>query len=175
MKTVFNLLVLSIVFYSVTIMSQTELKQGSTAPGFTLQDAYGNEYTLSSYLGKSPVVIYFYPKAGTAGCTKQACGIRDDKDKYEKNNIRVFGISTDSKEEIKKFIDDYDLNFPLLSDADKTVSKKYGVLSTKGFAKRVSFVIDKEGKIAGILEVKDIESHSDYIFNAAMKLNNAEN
>ncbi|MDO8549741.1 MAG: redoxin domain-containing protein, partial [Ignavibacteria bacterium] len=81
------------------------------------------------------------------------------------------GISTDTKEEIKKFIDDYNLNFPLLSDADKTVTEEYGVLKENGLAKRVTFIVDMEGKIADILEVKDIDSHSDYVFNAAVKLN----
>lgn len=148
-----------------------QLTEGSKAPDFTLQDAFGNEYTLSSSFGKSPVVIYFYPKAGTSGCTKQACGIRDNWNKFKKNNIKVFGISTDTKNEIEEFVNDYKLNFPLLSDADKKVSESYGVLKDNGSDKRVTFIIDKEGKISKILEVKDIDSHADYVFNAASKLN----
>lgn len=174
MRTGFKLVIILIIVFAINILSQTKLSEGSPAPDFTLQDAFNKEYILSSFFGKSPVVIFFYPKAGTSGCTKQACAIRDDKDKFEKNNIKVFGISTDTKEEIKKFIDDYELNFPLLSDADKIVSKEYGVLREKGSAKRVSFVIDMEGRIAEILEVKDIESHSDFVFNVASKLNKVE-
>jgi len=171
MKTGIKTLLLFVMIFAVTSFSQTKLTEGSQAPEFTLQDAFGNEYTLSSYFGKSPVVVYFYPAAGTSGCTKQACAIRDDWNKFEENGIKVFGISTDTKEEIKKFIDDYNLNFPLLSDADKKVTEEYGVLKENGLAKRVTFIVDMEGKIADILEVKDINSHSDYVFNAAVKLN----
>jgi len=146
------------------------LKEGSKAPDFKLQDAYGKEYTLAQFKGKSPVVIYFYPQANTSGCTKQACGIRDDWSKFEKNNIMVFGISTDDKEAIKKFIDDYHLNFPLLSDESKEVSKKYGVLKDDGRDKRYTFIVDKNGNIAKVMEVKDIASHSQEVFNTASKL-----
>jgi peroxiredoxin Q/BCP len=149
---------------------QDKLKEGTKAPDFTLEDAYGKEYTLSSYKDVSPVVVYFYPKANTSGCTKQACGIRDNWSKFEKNNIKVLGISTDPKEDIKEFIDDYNLNFPLLSDADKKVTTAYGVLSENGNAKRITFIVDKKGIINEIIEVKDIDSHSDYVFNSAMKL-----
>ena len=160
-----------LIFFAVFSFPQAEkLEKGSKAPDFTLEDAYGKEYTLSSYKGVSPVVVYFYPKANTSGCTKQACGIRDNWSKFEKNNIKVLGISTDSKEEIKKFIDNYDLNFPLLSDADKKVTSAYGVLSDNGNAKRFTFIVDKKGIIKDILEVKDIASHADYVFDFAMKL-----
>ncbi|HVO73854.1 MAG TPA: peroxiredoxin [Ignavibacteriaceae bacterium] len=150
--------------------SETVLKEGSKAPDFTLLDAYGKKYSLSEYKGKSPVVIYFYPMAGTSGCTKEACGIRDDWSKFEKNNIKVFGISTDDKPAIKKFIDDYSLNFPLLSDENKEVSKKYGVLKDDGRDKRFTFIVDKNGKIVKVMEVKDIASHSQDVFNTASKL-----
>src|SRR5690606_7841239 len=147
MKTSF--MILLFVFISSVSFSQIEI--GNKAPDFSLEDAYGKEFTLSSYMGKTPVVIYFYPKAGTSGCTKQACDIRDDWDKFEDNNITVLGISTDSKDDIKKFIDDYNLNFPLLSDNDKNVSRDYGVLKENGYAKRVTFIVDMDGNIADIL------------------------
>jgi peroxiredoxin Q/BCP len=169
MKSVIMLSV--IIVFSIMILPQAEkLKEGAKAPDFTLEDAYGEEYTLSSFKDVSPVVVYFYPKANTSGCTKQACGIRDNWSKFEKNNIKVLGISTDSKEEIKEFIDDYNLNFPLLSDLNKKVTSAYGILSENGNAKRVTFIVDKKGIIKEILEVKDIDSHSDYVFNSAMKL-----
>jgi len=151
--------------------NKTALKEGMDAPDFTLEDAYGKTYVLSSYEGKTPVVVYFYPQANTSGCTKQACGIRDDWSKFQKNNIQVLGISVDSKEEIRKFIDDYNLNFPLLSDTNKKVSEDYGVLKENGKDKRVTFIIDKKGKIAKILNVTDIDSHAEEVFNTASKLN----
>lgn len=165
-----NKLLLMLFILSIQCFSQTGLNIGMKAPDFTLEDAFGNEFTLSSYLEKSPIVIYFYPKAGTSGCTKQACAIRDDYNKFEENNIKVIGISTDSKEEIKKFIDDHSLNFPLLSDNYKMVSEIYDVLRESGLANRVTFIIDMEGNISEIIEVKDIDSHSDYVFNSAVKL-----
>jgi len=170
MKTVIKVLFFSLIILQVYSFPQVKLNKGDKAPDFLLQDAFGNEYTLLSFFEISPVVVYFYPAAGTSGCTKQACAIRDDWNKFEENNIKVFGISTDTKEDIKKFIDDYNLNFPLLSDADKKVTKEYGVLKENGLAKRVTFIIDMEGNIADILEVKDINSHADYVFNAAVKL-----
>jgi thioredoxin-dependent peroxiredoxin len=158
---------------SVVTMAQENigLKIGDKAPDFTLKDAYGKSYTLSDYQGKSPVVVYFYPKAGTAGCTKEACAIRDDKDKFKKNNIEVFGVSVDPQEDIMKFVNDYSLNFPLLSDSAKTVSKDYGVLMNNGMDKRVTFIVDKKGNIADIINVTDIASHSQQVFDDAKKLN----
>jgi peroxiredoxin Q/BCP len=158
------------VFSIISFTQNEKLKEGAKAPDFKLQDANGKEYSLSSYKDVSPVVVYFYPAANSSGCTKQACGIRDNRSKFEKNNIKVLGISTDQKAEIKKFIDNYSLNFPLLSDSDKKVTSAYGVLSENGNAKRVTFIIDKKGIIKEIIEVKDIDSHSDYVFNSAMKL-----
>ncbi|MCS7052107.1 MAG: peroxiredoxin [Ignavibacterium sp.] len=146
------------------------IKEGELAPDFTLQDENSKSYTLSEFRGKSPVVIFFYPKAGTPGCTKQACGIRDNYDKFQKNGIVVFGISVDSKEAQKKFKDENNLNFPLLSDQDKKVSKAYDVLNNFGISSRVSFVIDKEGKIAHILRDINISQHADQVFELAMKL-----
>lgn len=140
------------------------------APDFTLQDADGNSYTLSSYRGVSPVVIYFYPKAGTPGCTKQACGIRDSWLKFSENGIVVLGISVDSKDDIKEFILENNLNFPLLSDSNKEVSKAYGVLNNLGLANRITFIVDKEGKIAQIIREVDVQKHADQVFDIAMKL-----
>ena len=146
------------------------LNLGNSAPDFTLEDAYGSKYTLSDYNGKNPVVVYFYPKANTPGCTTEACGIRDSWNKFEENNITVFGISVDSKESIKKFIDDHSLNFPLLSDESKEVSKKYGVLNNLGLDSRITFIIDKNGKISDIIRDVDVSTHADTVFEKAIKL-----
>ncbi len=146
------------------------LKEKDFAPDFTLQDSDGNTYTLSSYRGVSPVVIYFYPKAGTPGCTKQACGIRDNWSKFSENGIVVLGISVDSREDIKEFILDNNLNFPLLSDETKEVSKNYEVLNNLGLANRITFVVDKEGRIAKIIRDVDVQNHADQVYEIAMKL-----
>ena len=158
------------IIYVIFAQTDMKLKAGDKAPDFTLQDAFGKSYKLSSYKGKSPVIVYFYPKAGTSGCTKEACGIRDDWSKFKQNNIPVLGISTDDKPAIKKFIDDYKLNFPLLSDADKKVSKEYGVVGMLGYDKRVTFIIDKNSKIADVMEVKDIANHSKTVLEKAIAL-----
>lgn len=159
-----------LLIFSSNTFSQTMPEVGTKAPDFTLQNASGNSYTLSDFIGKSPVVIYFYPQAGTSGCTKQACGIRDNWSKFEKSKIIVLGISVDSKEAIQKFIDDYHLNFPLLSDVDKKVSKKYGVVKNDGRDKRVTFIVDMNGMISQIINVTNIASHSELVYEAASTL-----
>lgn len=145
------------------------LKINDPAPDFTLQDAYGNEYTLSSYRGVSPVVVYFYPKAGTSGCTTQACGIRDEYDKFENNNIVVLGVSVDPPAALKEFETKYELNFPLLSDQQKAAAKKYGVLNDLGLTSRITFIIDKEGKIVEIMRDVDVDTHADQVYKIASK------
>jgi thioredoxin-dependent peroxiredoxin len=175
MRNVF-LIFTAILFISIGFARQNSnsdgktLTEGMKAPDFTLQDAYGKSYTLSSYKGKAPVIVYFYPKANTAGCTKQACGIRDEWSKFEKNNIKVFGISTDSKDDIMDFIKNNNLNFPLLSDKSQKVSKDYGVLNDNGMDKRVTFIVDKKGKISKVVTVTDIEKHANEVFELALKL-----
>jgi len=146
------------------------LSVGNSAPDFTLQDSDGNNFSLSNYKEKNPVIIYFYPKANTPGCTKQACGIRDSFRKFKENNIIVFGISVDSKESIKEFINDNNLNFPLLSDEKKEVSKAYGVLNNIGLDSRITFIVDKQGNIVNILRDVDVETHADDVFNIVVKL-----
>lgn len=151
-------------------IKKVNLKEGMKAPNFSLLDQNGKKIKLSSYNGKSVVVLYFYPKAGTAGCTKQACGIRDDINLFEQNNITVLGISTDTRNEIKRFVKENNLNFPLLSDASKEVTAKYGVLREDGKAKRVTFIIDKKGVIVNILQVTDVLKHAEDVFKIASKL-----
>lgn len=145
------------------------LVEGETAPDFTLENYEGEEFTLSDYQGQ-PVVVYFYPKAGTPGCTEEACGIRDNYSKFMEENIKVFGVSVDSKEELKDFKEENNLNFTLLSDADKTVSEKYGVLNNIGFSNRITFVINREGKIAHIMRDVDVSTHANEIYEIASKL-----
>lgn len=170
MNRIIKISLIAVILFQVNFIAQDKPAVGEKAPDFTLQDAFGNEHTLSDFTGKSPVVIYFYPKAGTSGCTAQACAIRDDWSKFKENNIKVFGISTDDKEAIKKFVDDYSLNFPLLSDINKNVSKDYGVLRDNGMSERMTFIIDLDGNIADMFAVEDINSHSEYVFDSSLKL-----
>ncbi len=165
-------LVVLIFFLCTNLFAQpsSTLKEGMKAPNFILLDVKGKTYKLSSFKSKFPVVIYFYPKAGTSGCTKQACGIRDNIQMFKEKNIIVLGVSVDSKDEISKFVSEHELNFPLLSDRSKIVSKKYGVLRDDGKAKRVTFIIDKNGIIARIIDVTDIDQHAKEVFDIASKL-----
>ena len=146
------------------------LTVGDKAPEFTLSDHENATHTISEYKDKSPVVIYFYPKANTSGCTKQACGIRDTYKTFESKEIVVLGISVDTKEDIEEFVNDYNLNFPLLSDLNKEVSAMYGVLNNIGMSSRITFIIDKNGNIANIIRDVDVENHAAQVFELASKL-----
>lgn len=171
MKIYFLVMIIGYSFISLALFIKGEkLKMGDFAPDFKLPDSKGNYYSLSDYKGKKPVVVYFYPKADTPGCTKQACGIRDEWSEFEKNGIQVLGISVDTQESLRKFESKYNLNFPLLSDENKEVCKTYGVLNNFGFANRVTFIIDKEGKIAHIIEKVNLETHAKEVLDIATKL-----
>ena len=171
MKKLFILIIVTLAFVtSPSIHAQDKLKVGDKAPNFTLQDVHGKKYTLNLLYKNSPVVVYFYPKAGTPGCTTEACGIRDDWSKFKKNNILVLGVSVDGPKAIEEFINNNHLNFPLLSDANKKVSKEYGVLMDNGMDRRVTFIVDKSGKIKDIIDVKDIPGHAKKVFEIAYKL-----
>lgn len=173
MKRKFIVNLLTILFFAIIITScggnAENLTENDLAPDFTLSDAFGKSFTLSELRG-DPVVLYFYPKANTPGCTKQACEIRDAWTKFQENDIIVLGISVDSKGSIAEFIEDHNLNFPLLSDENKEVSKTYGVLNNLGLSNRITFIIDKDGAIAKIIRDVDIENHADDIFTYASAL-----
>ena len=156
------LLILSIIT-GASIASNNELKIGDQAPDFTLLDQYAIEQTLSAYIGKN-IVVYFYPKDDTPGCTKEACSIRDNFALFEENDITVFGISYDSPKSHKKFAEKYNLPFTLLSDSDKSVAKSY---NSNGFlmAKRNTFLINKYGKIFKIYKSVDVTEHTKNILN----------
>ncbi|MDP2364076.1 MAG: peroxiredoxin [Ignavibacteria bacterium] len=174
MKLIIRLFMLLIMLSFLTFHAcggnAENLSVGNPAPDFTLQDGYVNNFTLSDYRGINPVIIYFYPKANTPGCTKQACGIRDAFSRFKENKIIVLGISVDSKESIKEFINDHNLNFPLLSDENKDVSKAYGVLNNIGLDSRITFIVDKNGNIASILRDVDVETHADDVYKIAFNL-----
>ncbi len=132
--------------------------KGSTAPDFTLQDQEGTSHTLSDYASKW-VLLYFYPKDDTPGCTAEACSIRDSWEAFKKAGVVVLGVSTDSVKSHKKFVQKYELPFTLLADDEKKVVALYGVWGKKKFmgreymgTNRSSFLIDPSGKIATVFE-----------------------
>ncbi len=142
------------------------LKLGSPAPDFSLLDQNNKPHSLSDYKGKL-VLLYFYPKDDTPGCTKQACSIRDAFPNFAKEKITVLGISTDSVKSHKKFEEKYKLPFTLLADEDKKVVKEYGVWGKKKFwgreydgTLRTSFLISPKGVIVKIYEDVEPETHA---------------
>ncbi len=142
---------------------------GTTAPDFTLLDQDGVSHTLSAHRG-SRVLLYFYPKDDTPGCTKQACMLRDAMPSLSALDAVVFGISADSVKSHKKFAEKYGLPFTLLSDEDHVVSERYGVWGTKRMMgreyqgiKRTSFLIDRNGVIKKVYENVKPELHADQV------------
>jgi peroxiredoxin Q/BCP len=142
-------------------------KIGNLAPAFTLPDQDGKEHSLKDYRGQI-VLVYFYPKALTPGCTVQACSLRDSKAALAKRKIKVFGISPDLPKLLTKFTEKEKLNFSLLSDADHSVADKYGVWGPKQFMgrtydgiHRMSFIIDADGKLRHIMEKVNTKTHHD--------------
>jgi peroxiredoxin Q/BCP len=135
---------------------------GQPAPAFKLQDQEGKWRSLSDYQGKW-VALYFYPKDDTPGCTKQACAFRDNVFAFDKEGAVILGISVDDVESHKKFAEKHGLPFTLLADADKTVAKEYGVLKNYGVvevARRDTFLIDPQGRVAKHYESVDPEANS---------------
>ena len=138
---------------------------GSKAPTFKLPSSTGETIDLKDYRGKK-VVLYFYPRADTPGCTKEACGFRDAIAGYKKLGVPVFGISPDPIADVKKFSDKFKLNFPLLADEDHSVTEKYGVWQEKSMygkkymgAARTTFIIGEDGKIEHVFEKVKPEGH----------------
>jgi peroxiredoxin Q/BCP len=137
------------------------LSVGDKAPDFSLRDQDGNLRTLSEFKG-SCVVLYFYPKDNTPGCTKEACSLRDNFNAFKDNNTVIIGVSYDSPKSHKAFLDKYHLPFILLSDSDKSVAKKYGAKNAwfLPVPRRMTFVIDKNGIICAILPKVDVSTHA---------------
>ena len=151
------------------------LKVGDQAPDFSVKDQSGNEIKLSDYAGKR-VVIYFYPKDNTPGCTAQACNIRDNYSDLEKEGIVILGVSADSEASHQKFIDKFDLPFALLADVDKKMLNDYGVWGEKKFMGRVydgihrtTFIMDESHAIVGIIEKPKTKDHSREILEVYAK------
>src|ERR1700722_3525241 len=133
---------------------------GDKAPRVEGKDQDGKEWKLSDDIGKKAVLLYFYPKDNTPGCTKEACGLRDRMSDLKKDNVKVIGVSFDSSASHQKFIADQSLNFPLMADTDGAIADAYGVRMTgKNNAPRVSFLIGKDGKIINITDNPKADVH----------------
>ncbi|MCX8028946.1 MAG: thioredoxin-dependent thiol peroxidase [Brevinematales bacterium] len=138
------------------------LAVGVLAPDFIGITDEGKQVKLSDYRGKY-VVLYFYPKNDTPGCTKQACNLRDNMETLASNDVVVIGVSTDSEESHRKFKKKYNLNFTLIADKDKKISSMYGVLGFAGMASRVTFLIDRDGKILYIWDKVNVSKHAEEV------------
>ena len=141
---------------------------GNKAPAFSLQDQSGNKVSLKDFKGKQNVVLYFYPKAMTPGCTVQACGLRDSSKQLAELETVALGISPDPVARLKKFAEKENLNFTLLADEDHGITEKYGVWGLKKFMGREfmgvirsTFIIDKQGRVAHIMNKVKTKSHHD--------------
>jgi len=151
---------LASLFLSTALAFADAPKTGDAAPSFEGKDQDGKTIKLSDFAGKKLVLLYFYPKDFTGGCTKEACGFRDRVGELANNNVEVIGVSFDSAESHQKFIAEYKLNFPLIADTDGKVADTYGVrMGFKPMAKRVSFLIGTDGKIIHVTDTGDPEIH----------------
>ncbi|BAY96866.1 alkyl hydroperoxide reductase/ thiol specific antioxidant/ Mal allergen [Tolypothrix tenuis PCC 7101] len=140
------------------------LAVGTDAPKFTAKDTNGNTVSLSDFAGKT-VVLYFYPKDDTPGCTKQACSFRDAQSNYQGKDIVVLGVSADDEASHQAFTAKYNLNFPLLADTDHSLIKAYDV-DGGGYAKRVTYVIDPSGKITHVDATVNTATHASDVLAA---------
>ncbi len=147
----------------------SNLQVGDVAPAFTSKDQHGNPVSLSDFKGKK-VILYFYPKDDTPGCTKEACNFRDNHADLKKKGYEVLGVSVDSAKKHQKFIDKYELPFTLVSDEEKQVVEAYGVWGKKKFmgreymgTNRVTFVINEKGIIENIIDKVDNENATSQI------------
>lgn len=149
----------------------TTLKAGDIAPQFSLPDQDGEPVNLTDFQGQK-VLIYFYPKAMTPGCTVQACGLRDNMDDLKNYGVEVLGISTDKPEKLSRFVEKELLNFTLLADEDHQVAAKFGVWGEKSFMgktydgiHRISFLIDAEGKVEKVFDNFKTSNHHDIVLS----------
>lgn len=148
------------------------LKEGDEAPEFTTKNQNGDDVSLADLRGKR-VVLYFYPKDDTPGCTKEACSLRDSFEVFEEKKIKIFGVSIDDEKSHQKFIAKYNLPFDLLADTDKTLVNDYGVWGEKNMygkkymgINRTTFLIDEDGKIAKIFKKVKVDEHAGEVLKA---------
>ena len=148
------------------------LEVGDTAPDFTLPDQDGNEVSLADLRGQT-VVLYFYPRADTPGCTTQACGVRDHSADYERAGVKVIGVSPDPVSAVKRFAEKHDLNFTLLADEEHKVAEAYGTWTEKSMygkkywgVTRSTYIIGPDGKITHVFPKVSPKTHDDVVLKA---------
>jgi len=150
---------------------EIKLKAGDPAPDFEGPTSDGSKLGLKNFLGKKNVVLYFYPKDDTPGCTKEACSFRDNLQPIRNMSAEIIGVSLDSIESHRKFASKYGLSFPLISDKEKRIANAYGVLRETGTStNRVTFIIDKTGKITKVFPKVDVTKHTEEVMSALKEL-----
>jgi thioredoxin-dependent peroxiredoxin len=154
-----------------------ELEEGNPAPDFHLKSDDGNTYSLSQFKGKKEVLLYFYPKDDTPGCTKEACGFRDSFDHYARAGAKVIGVSPDSVESHTKFARKFELPFLLLADPDHKVCEAYGVWKEKNMygkkymgVERSTFLVDSKGILREEWRKVKVNGHAEAVLNAVKAL-----
>ncbi len=150
----------------------SKLKAGDSAPDFNATTTDGSKVSLKDFRGKK-LILYFYPKDDTPGCTAQACSLRDANAEIKKKGAAVLGVSTQDEVSHQRFAAKYNLNFPLIADTDHAVGKAYGTIggggllsaakSLAGFADRVTFIIDENGKIAHVIDSPNTKNHAEEV------------
>ena len=160
------------IFLNQQLHFMTHLKEGDSAPDFKGIDQDGNSIALTNYQGKK-LILYFYPKDDTPGCTAEACNLRDNYEPLKAQGYELVGVSPDSPKKHQKFIEKYSLPFPLIADTEKEVANAFGVWGLKKFmgreyegVHRVTFVIDEAGKIAKVFTKVDTKAHAEQILEA---------
>lgn len=153
-------------------MAKDVIPEGTIAPPFDLQGSDGKSYSLEQFRGRQRVVLYFYPRADTPGCTTEACGFRDRIADYHQQSVAVLGVSPDPIEAVTKFANKFHLNFPLLADPDHKVCEAYGVWQQKQMMGKVfmgtvrtTFIIDREGKIAHVFRNVKPDGHEQQVLS----------
>jgi peroxiredoxin Q/BCP len=150
-------------------------KVGGKAPLVIGKNQDGKTWKLANAIGKRFVILYFYPKDDTPGCTREACGFRDRMEELKKDKVEVIGVSFDSAESHQQFIEKHKLNFPLLTDTDGKISEAYGVrIPGKNFARRVSFLIGLDGKIAHVTDSPQADAHLSEMKDAVARMKPAK-
>lgn len=171
MKTIFSILLVVLIGVAGVSRAQTTLKAGDKAPDFVSRDQNGKTVSLKQFKGKK-VVLYFYPKDNSSGCTAQACSLRDNISELKKQGYTVLGVSTDDEASHRGFIEKNALPFALLADTDKSIHQKYGVWTekerngVKAFSTtRTTFIINKDGVINNIIREIDTKNHAGQILS----------
>lgn len=158
----------------------SELKEGDSAPDFSLPSTEGRNLSLSEFKGKNDVVLYFYPKDDTPGCTKEACNFRDNLGRVQQKGAVILGMSADPLKSHESFRKKYNLSFPLVSDETKEVLKRYGVWKKKSFLgksymgiERSTVVIDKKGIVRKVFPKVKVEGHAEEVLEVLVRLKSA--